>query len=347
MPRTTAAQPKTFVYRESLCFRLPEAGDADDRLAVSNLDSIVGLPDEEPYGVRVVECILSSGHITRKSRAQYEFAYGSKWFTLGAFDVFEREDGKPMQAMGVVDMSRCKGQSGLFILAEYLPLKDARSGLKKESQLQYVDVHSIKRMTDGPQLDTPDLAAYVKSLTMFKDIEVLNPDDLFDFVSKNFIDKLEITFRGSQARVERYIKQNLQGQMQVAEVIRKDRRHRLKRYQEYFSEYAPLMAKPTTARFVHAPSAAETATNATVTAAQPATAGQPVTAAQPDTNAQPITASAHKSPAHKSPAHNASTATAATSTTEVSDTPLVQKCARVLPPFRGVSKVDTSLGSRG
>ena len=42
-------------------------------------------------------------------------------------------------------MERIRAQCGRYALAESLPLKDARSGFKKETNLSYVDLGNMKR----------------------------------------------------------------------------------------------------------------------------------------------------------------------------------------------------------
>ena len=128
------------------------------------LEDLMALPEEATHGVRTASCVFASAPITRVASSMYVMPAGTKTKVLRTFCIFEREDGKPMIALFVIDMRYHKGQSGIYVFGESLPLKE-RSGYKKESGGMYVDAKYIKRFTPCAMLKTPDLDGYISHCT--------------------------------------------------------------------------------------------------------------------------------------------------------------------------------------
>ena len=108
-----------------------------------NLETPLALPETPDYGIRAASVVFSSEVIEKKTSGLYSLPTGSKIQVLHTFAQFERKDeGRRMIAICGADFSRNKGGArGAYVLGEYLPLKEARSGYKKESGLQLSLIH--------------------------------------------------------------------------------------------------------------------------------------------------------------------------------------------------------------
>ena len=175
-----------------------------------NLETPLALPETPDYGIRAASVVFSSEVIEKKTSGLYSLPTGSKIQVLHTFAQFERKDeGRRMIAICGADFSRNKGGArGAYVLGEYLPLKEARSGYKKESGLQYVEAKHISKLTTSPIWKTADLEGYMKGLRLFTDLGIKSLQDYKAFVANDFTAKVTCCNDAAKVRIERFISTN-------------------------------------------------------------------------------------------------------------------------------------------
>lgn len=216
--------------------------------AVMPLDHIMGLPDEITNGMRAATLVIASGEIKYQSHSQYSIAADTKLEVLQSFALFQREDGRPMIMISALDMSRVK-MKGIFVIAEYLPLKDSRNNYKKESNLSFVETKHIKQFTKQPVWKVPDLEGYVKSLDFFKDLGIKKLADFEAFKKLNFPESLERAKDAAFSRIDRFLTQNAPRQETLRDDILVERRDRVQNYHDRYLRHAAPLQKSFTDRF--------------------------------------------------------------------------------------------------
>ena len=216
--------------------------------AVMPLDHIMGLPDEINNGMRAATLVIASGEIKYQSHSQYSIAAGTKLEVLQSFALFQREDGRPMIMISALDMSRVK-MKGIFVIAEYLPLKDSRNNYKKESNLSFVETKHIKQFTKQPVWKVPDLEGYVKSLDFFKDLGIKKLADFEAFKKLNYPESLERAKDAAFSRIDRFLTQNAPRQETLRDDILVERRERVQNYHDRYMRHAAPLQKSFTDRF--------------------------------------------------------------------------------------------------